>query len=358
MTTLSCLFLRASSFTTCKALYPFQFINRLNNGGLFSSSRDESSKSTLPAHADGECIERSYPNFQLLQFPCLNCNYGYIIHDMKTGETAAIDTPDASRYVAELEKREWKLTHIFNTHHHLDHAGCNLQLKEESYHRYSQKFPMEQSVAGAGVVGDIAKIFGPKIDGHSIPGLDVPLAFPDTDTYTDTDNDRHDSSSTFLEFGNMQVHVMDVGGHTKGHVAFYFPMDKVVFVGDALFALGCGKMFEGTSTQYWESLKRLRNLPDDTVVYCAHEITERNAEFALSVEPGNLDLIVRVHDIKMRRKRGEPTVPSLMGEEKDTNPFLRGDVSEEIRRNVGAFDEDSFDVVFGKIRAAKDNFQV
>lgn len=304
---------------------------------LFFSSSDGAGDAENVHLYDDECILRSYPNFQLLQFPCLNCNYGYIIHDPKTGQTAAIDTPDASKYLAELDKRKWKLTHIFNTHHHLDHAGGNLQLKEEYLRRSSVR---EEDY-------DVPLIFGSKIDGHSIPGLDVSI-----DDYQD------ETAGAFLNFGNTEVQIIDVGGHTKGHIAFYFPVDKVIFVGDALFALGCGKMFEGTSTQYWDSLKRLRNLPDDTVVYCAHEITERNADFALSVESGNLDLIERVDGIKTKRQRGQPTVPSYMGEEKKTNPFLRGDVSEEIRRNVGASDDDTFDIVFGKIRAAKDIFRM
>lgn len=129
-----------------------------------------------------------------------------------------------------------------------------------------------------------------------------------------------------------------------------------VFVGDALFSLGCGRMFEGTPSQFWGSLQRLRSLPDDIQVYCAHEYTESNAKFALSVEPGNTDLIERSKDIFEKRKQGLPTVPTSIGEEKKTNPFLRGDVSAEIRRNVGASEGDTMDQVFAKIRKAKDNF--
>jgi hydroxyacylglutathione hydrolase len=150
---------------------------------------------------------------------------------------------------------------------------------------------------------------------------------------------------------------MDVGGHTLGHIAYYFPEDKTVFVGDSLFALGCGKMFEGTPSQFWTSLKGLRDLPDDTTVYCAHEYTESNAKFALSVEPGNEALQQRAAEIKSKRSRGEPTVPSLLGEEKKTNPFLRADLSEEIRKNVGVKDVDSDADAFGKVRRAKDTFR-
>ena len=149
----------------------------------------------------------------------------------------------------------------------------------------------------------------------------------------------------------------DVGGHTIGHIAFYFPAQKSAFVGDSLFSLGCGRMFEGSKEQFWSSLQKLRNLPDDTMLYCAHEYTESNAKFAMSVEPGNIDLVKRVKDIQARRARGEPTVPSSLMDEKLTNPFLRGDISAEIRKNVGASDYDSEAEVFGKIRWGKDNFR-
>jgi len=142
-----------------------------------------------------------------------------------------------------------------------------------------------------------------------------------------------------------------------GHIAFHFPKEKIAFVGDSLFALGAGRMFEGTPTQFWSSLQRLRNLPGDTTLFCAHEYTESNAKFAMSVEPGNADLVKRVKEVKAKRLRGEPTVPSFMSEEKLTNPFLRGDVSAEIRKNVGASDGDDGADVFAKIRKGKDNFR-
>ena len=142
-----------------------------------------------------------------------------------------------------------------------------------------------------------------------------------------------------------------------GHIAFYFPKERTAFVGDALFPLGCGKMFEGTPEQFWASLRRLRNLPDDTTIYSAHEYTESNARFAMSVEPGNSDLVKRNDEIRGKRARGEPTVPSLMGEEKMTNPFLRGDLSSEIRKNVGAGEDEDGAIIFHKIRLGKDNFR-
>jgi hydroxyacylglutathione hydrolase len=256
------------------------------------------------------------------QIPCLSDNYGYLIHDATTGATAAIDTPDAAAIQAELTKRNWTLTHILNTHHHYDHTGGNVQLKNDNRN---------------------TKIYGPATE--KIPGLDVGLHGGDV-----------------LDLGSFRdVQVLDVGGHTAGHIAYYFPTSSpqsIVFVGDSLFALGCGKMFEGTPTQFWSSLQRLRNLPDDTLVYCAHEYTASNAKFALSVEPSNAQLVQRVHEIQALRARGEPTVPSLLGLEKQTNPFLRCDFSDEIRRHVGVDDiADSPANAFAKVRKAKDNFR-
>ena len=207
------------------------------------------------------------------------------------------------------------MTHILNTHHHFDHTGGNMELKAEG-----------------------VQVYGPATE--NIPGMDI--ALKDSDT---------------VSFGGTKAIIMDVGGHTRGHIAYYFPKEKSAFVGDSLFSLGCGKMFEGTPQQFWTSLQSLRNLPDDTIVYCAHEYTESNARFAISVEPGNPHLIKRVEEIKAKRARGEPTVPSLIGEEKATNPFLRGDISAEIRRNVGATDSEDGATIFHKIRLGKDKFR-
>lgn len=253
------------------------------------------------------------------QFPCLSDNYGYLIHDEATGETAAVDTPCATTYKEELKRRGWKLTHILNTHHHHDHTGGNTELKKD---------------------GESVQVYGPTNESSKIPGIDTAVGAGDC-----------------FEFGSFQAKVMDVGGHTKGHIAYHFPAEDKVFCGDALFALGCGKMFEGTPTQFWTSLKGLRDLPDETSVYCAHEYTTSNAKFAVSVEPGNTELMKRFEDIKEQRARGEPTVPSLLGLEKRTNPFLRVDTSEEIRQNVGVTASDSDADAFGKLRRAKDTFR-
>lgn len=261
-------------------------------------------------------MSASAGSLEVAQIPCLSDNYGYLIHDPKTGQTAAVDTPSAAAYARELANRGWKLTHILNTHHHDDHVGGNMELKTEG-----------------------VKVYGPAADGN-IPGMDIPLQ--DGDTFS---------------FGGADAIVIDVGGHTSGHIAFYFPEEKTAFTGDSLFSLGCGRMFEGTPKQNWASLQRLRNLPDDTTIYCAHEYTESNARFAMSVEPGNPDLVRRTEEIEAKRARGEPTVPSLLGEEKLTNPFLRGDVSPEIRKNVGASDDEDGAAIFHKIRLGKDNFR-
>ena len=173
------------------------------------------------------CTASNSAGFTVVQLPCLSDNYGYLIHDEKTGQTAAVDTPEASVYENELEKRGWALTHILNTHHHWDHVGGNKELKKEG-----------------------VKVYGPAKERPKIPGMDFALEGGDK-----------------MEFGSSTVRILDVGGHTLGHIAYYFPGQAKVFVGDSLFALGCGKMFEGTPQQFWASLKRLRSLPDDTLVY-------------------------------------------------------------------------------------------
>jgi len=253
--------------------------------------------------------------FTIAQFPCLSTNYGFLLHDPTTGETAAIDTPEAGPYKEELKTRGWNLTHIFNTHHHHDHTGGNLELKKD------------------GVV-----IYGPVKEKHKIPGIDVVVDEGDT-----------------VSFGNFKASVIDVGGHTKGHIAYYFEEQSIIFVGDSLFSLGCGRMFEGTPAQFWKSLEKLRNLPDDTIIYCAHEYTESNAKFALSVDPHNNDLLAQTEVVKAKRSRGESTIPMLLREEKKANPFLRVDFSEEIRKNIGAVEDTALDA-FAKLRKAKDNF--
>jgi len=249
------------------------------------------------------------------QFPCRSDNYGYIVHDPDTGDTACIDTPAVRETNDILEAEGWQLTHIFNTHWHDDHAGGNLALKE---------------TWGCTIVGSA-------IDPERIPGIDIQVG--DGDQYT---------------FAGLSAQVFDVSGHTNGHIAFYLESDDALFCGDALFALGCGRLFEGTPSQMWTSLQKLMDLPDNTRVFCAHEYTEANAAFALTVEPQNDALQSRAREIDDLRSRNEPTVPSTIGEEKATNPFLRP-MSQDLQTTIDKVDA-PLDAVFAETRRRKDNF--
>jgi len=251
-------------------------------------------------------------------FPCLDDNYGFLLHDSEAGLTASIDTPDAAEITLQLERRGWRLTHIFNTHHHGDHAGGNLELKA----RYG------------------CRIVGPRRDAERIPGLDVAVG----------DEER-------FQFGSSPVHVFDTPGHTRGHIVYYVPDAGAAFVGDTLFAMGCGRLFEGSPEQMWSSLQKLLRWPDDTRIYCAHEYTLANGRFALSVEPGNAALVARMRDVQALRDRGEPTVPTTLALEKATNPFLRP-ASEGLRATIGLTGPDVDDVaVFARTRVLKDSFR-
>ncbi len=253
--------------------------------------------------------------FEVFQFPCLNDNYGYLIHDSDSGATASIDSPDAEAINAALEEKGWALTHILNTHHHYDHAGGNEALKE----RWQ------------------CQIVGAANDAERIPGIDVRVADDDS-----------------VAVGGLIARVLEVPGHTSGHIAYHFAEQNVAFVGDTLFALGCGRIFEGTPGQMWDSLQSLMALADDTVIYCAHEYTQANAAFALSVEPGNQALVKRAQEIDALRSEGRPTVPTTIGLEKATNPFLRPD-SREIQAVTGLVGKPLVDV-FAETRRLKDNF--
>jgi hydroxyacylglutathione hydrolase len=252
---------------------------------------------------------------EIEMFPCLADNYGFLLHDSEAQVTAAVDTPDAEAILAALHARGWKLTHILNTHHHGDHAGGNLALKERTG----------------------CRIVGPAHDAGRIPGIDVGVA----------DGDR-------FALGSHAVEVLETPGHTRGHIVYYLPEDGVAFVGDTLFALGCGRLFEGTPAQMWASLQKLLRWPDATRIYCAHEYTQANARFALTVEPGNAALAERAREIGRLRASGRPTVPTTLGLEKATNPFLRP-ASENLRATIGLGDGDEV-AVFAKTRALKDAF--
>lgn len=249
------------------------------------------------------------------QFPCLQDNYGFILRDSASGQVAAVDTPDAGAIAAELEQRGWSLDVIMNTHHHPDHAGGNLALKE----RYG------------------CRIVGPRLEAATIPGLDELL----------------DEGDVFA-LGESRATVHETPGHTLGHIVYHFADDGIAFVGDTLFSMGCGRLFEGTPAQMWSSMQKLLAWPDDTTMYCAHEYTQANARFALSVEPENQALLARVAEVDALRERGEPTVPMRMAVERATNPFLRPD-SADLQSTLGLPSNDLV-AVFAETRRRKDVF--
>jgi hydroxyacylglutathione hydrolase len=254
-------------------------------------------------------------SLQIEMFPCLADNYGFLLHDGTARVTAAVDTPEVAAIEAALERRGWQLTHIFNTHHHMDHAGGNRRLKE---------------LTGC-------QIIGPGHDAARIPGIDTQVRGGDV-----------------FRFGTHRVEVVETPGHTRGHIVYRFPDDGVAFVGDTLFAMGCGRLFEGSPEQMWSSLQKIAAWPDETLIYCAHEYTAANGRFALTIEPGNPRLLQRMREVEKRRSEGLPTVPTTLALEKATNPFLRP-ASAELRRMLGL--EGSEDVaVFARTRALKDAF--
>ncbi|AKM09684.1 hydroxyacylglutathione hydrolase [Croceicoccus naphthovorans] len=247
------------------------------------------------------------------QFPCLSDNYGYLLHDTDSNETVCIDTPDADAYLREAAAKGWQITQIWNTHWHPDHAGGNEAIK-----------------AATGCT-----ITAPEVEAPKIAAIDRTVAGGDT-----------------VRIGAHEATVIDVGGHTIGHCAYHVPSAGIAFVGDAVFALGCGRMFEGTAPQFWASLKRVRDLPGETLLYCAHEYTESNVRFATHADPENRALATYVEEIAERRSRGDPTVPARLSRECETNPFLRADDPDMQARWGGG---DAVET-FAALRSAKDSF--
>lgn len=249
------------------------------------------------------------------QFTCRQDNFGVILHDPLTGETASIDAPDGSRIAGRLGDDGWKLTHLFITHHHPDHV---------------EGIP-------ALVASYSPQVIGPEAEASRISGL----------TRTVSDGDT-------FEFAGRAVEVISTPGHTSGHVCFYIADEALLFAGDTLFALGCGRLFEGSPADMFGSLNRLGGLPDDTRVYCGHEYTQANGRFAISVDPDNETLAKRIEEIADLRSRRLPTLPTTIGFEKRTNPFMRtGDAA--IRKQLGM--ESSSDLeVFTELRRRKDSF--
>ena len=248
--------------------------------------------------------------------PCLSDNYAVILRDPASNMVAVIDAPEAEPIVKALDDAKWKLTHILVTHKHADHIEGIPELKE----RYG------------------AKVIGPRAEASQIPTLDVLVGEPDT-----------------VEVGSLRARVFDTPGHTAGHITYWFDKEKLLFTADVLFALGCGRNFERPAPVLWESLLKLRKLPDDTIVYCGHEYTLTNARFSVTVDPKNAALKARLAQIEKARAANKPTVPFTLGEDRATNPFLRAD-EPSVAEAVGMKGADPA-AVFTEIRERKNNFR-
>ncbi|MGH6890459.1 MAG: hydroxyacylglutathione hydrolase [Rhizomicrobium sp.] len=247
--------------------------------------------------------------------PCLRDNYAYLLRDRNEDFCAVVDPSEAAPVRAALAARGWRLTHVLNTHHHPDHTGGNAALK-----------------SGSGAI-----VVGPEKDRARIPALDIGV-----------------TEGTPFALGSHAVRVLEIPAHTRAHIAFVFEADNAAFTGDTLFAMGCGRLFEGTPAMMWASLSKLANLDGAMRIYCGHEYTLNNGRFALTLEPENGDLRRRMDEVEKLRAEGRPTVPSTIALEKRTNPFLRPQ-SAEIRRILNMPDADDVEV-FAEMRARKDRF--
>ncbi len=252
---------------------------------------------------------------EIVVFPARSDNYGYLIHEEATGRTVSIDAPETEAIVDVLEARGWTLTDILVTHHHHDHTEAIAPLKA----RYG------------------AHVTGPRGEADKIEGLDALVSGGDSVT-----------------IGEMVFEVIDTPGHTLGHVSFHAPALKALFCADALFSLGCGRMFEGAPGPMWQGLKRLRALDPETMIHCGHEYTQANAKFALSVDGENAALVRRAEEVARLCEKGEPTIPSRLGEEIAANPFLRAD-DQGLAEKMGLPGRPP-ETVFAALRKAKDDF--
>lgn len=252
---------------------------------------------------------------EIIQLSVLNDNYIYLLHEPVSGETAAVDPAVAGPVLEVLDKKGWRLTYILNTHHHGDHVGGNLELKQKT---------------GCKIVGALA-------DRHRIPGIDVAVSEGET-----------------VMLGRAGFTVMTTPGHTNGHIVYYAAEEQVLFCGDTLFVMGCGRLFEGSAAQLWHSLQTLRALPPETRIYCAHEYTLTNGRFALTLEPNNPALQARLLEVQQLRAINQPTVPSTIAQEQATNPFFRVDVP-AFKAALNCPDQPAL-AVFTEVRKRKDVF--
>lgn len=250
------------------------------------------------------------------QFPCLTDNFGVLLHDPATGATASIDAPESAAILAALEERGWTLTHILLTHHHDDHIQGVPDLKS--------KFPA-------------ALVVGPARERERIPGMESLVK----------EGDR-------TKVGGLSASVIETPGHTLGHIAYHFDAETLCFAGDTLFSLGCGRVFEAPYPVMWESLTKLAALPFATKIYCGHEYTEANGRFAATIEPGNGALKARIADVATLRANGIATLPTTLGEELKTNPFLRAG-EPALQAAIGMAGAEPA-AVFTEIRQRKDRF--
>jgi len=248
-------------------------------------------------------------------FPCLQDNYGVLLHDSATGAAAAIDAPEAAPVEAALSAKGWKLTDILVTHHHADHTGGIAELKAR--HR--------------------CRVVAPHGEAQRIPLVDITVR-----------------EGEKVSVGSLVGQIYETPGHTSGHISYFFPSEKLAFVGDTLFSIGCGRVIEGTPEMMWQSLLKLRAFPDDTSIFCGHEYTQANIRFARTIEPQNSALAARGNEVDKLRAERKPTIPSMLGEEKAANPFLRADVP-EVAKSLGLAGKPASEV-FAEIRARKNTF--
>ena len=248
-------------------------------------------------------------------FMCRSDNYGVLLHDSATGATASIDAPEAAPIEAALKATGWKLTDILVTHHHADHTDGIMALKA----KYK------------------CRVVAPAGEAAKIPGVDETVREGDT-----------------VKIGNLTGNVIETPGHTLGHIVYWFHANNLLFAADTLFSVGCGRVIEGTMDQMWGSMLKMRDLPDETKIFCGHEYTAANIKFALSVDKGNKDLLARAQQAAKQLAAGEPTIPTTIGEEKKTNPFLRAS-EPSLAASIGMAGKPANEV-FAEVRERKNKF--